>query len=93
MEGPRRMTVGRGSDNDIVLRDRSVSKVHGWIEADGFAHLCAGDANSTNHTHVNGTRLTTPVEVHPGCCIRFGSVETYLYRTQSLWQLLHSGGV
>jgi hypothetical protein len=88
-DGPRRTLVGRAPDNDIVLSHRSVSKLHGWLEINGERQLFLGDANSTNHTQVNGTRVTRPVEVHPGCRIRFGSVETFIYRPQSLWQLLH----
>ncbi len=48
-----RLTLGRASDNDIVLRDSSVSRHHARIEIKGGAfHLI--DLDSTNGITVNG---------------------------------------
>jgi hypothetical protein len=85
---PQRVTLGRGHENSVVLRHRTVSRLHGWFELDEDGELCVHDAGSTNHTFVNGTRVNGPVEIHPGCCLRFGSVDTFLYRPKSLWHLL-----
>ncbi|MEJ2580103.1 MAG: FHA domain-containing protein, partial [Acidobacteriota bacterium] len=47
------LTLGRASDNDIVLRDSSVSRHHARIEAKGGAfHLI--DLDSTNGIRVSG---------------------------------------
>jgi serine/threonine protein kinase len=50
------MTIGRGSDNDIVLKDRQSSRNHTKIEfRDGAYHVI--DLNSTNGTFLENTRL------------------------------------
>lgn len=50
------MTIGRGSDNDIVLKDRQASRNHTKIEfRDGAYHVI--DLDSTNGTYLENTRL------------------------------------
>lgn len=53
-------TIGRWTDNDIVLPDRRVSRTHARIERRGNEFVLI-DLNSTNGTFVNGKRL---VEEH-----------------------------
>ena len=50
-----RVRLGRGSDNDVVLSDVSVSRYHAEIlrEADGWT---VHDLKSTNGVEVNGCR-------------------------------------
>jgi predicted component of type VI protein secretion system len=55
LRGPA-VTIGRRDDQDIVLEDQSVSRVHARIEiAPGGATIT--DAGSTNGTRVNGVPL------------------------------------
>ena len=49
-------TVGRASDNDLVLRDPEVSRYHARLEPDGTGWR-AVDLGSTNGTWVNGSRI------------------------------------
>jgi hypothetical protein len=84
-----RVTVGRTSEQQVVINHRSVSKLHAYFDFDADRRIYLSDNNSTNHTSVNGTRILRPVEVHPGCELRFGSVDAALYRPQSLWDLFH----
>ena len=67
-----RILIGRASNNDVVLRDVSISKLHAWLEvSNGVFQL--HDAQSANGTWVNGVRLAdTPVIVCSGTLIRFG---------------------
>jgi FHA domain len=67
-----RILVGRASNNDIVLRHESISKVHAYFEkAEGGLHL--HDAKSANGTQIDGK----PVEPGgPGGEIKSGSVVT-----------------
>ena len=51
-----RVLIGRASNNDIVLRDTSVSKVHARALVEAGAWSIA-DARSTNGTWVDGERL------------------------------------
>lgn len=86
----RSVSVGRARNHDIVLRHRSVSKFHGSIELEDDGRLFVRDANSSNHTFVNGRQVTERAELHPGDTIQFGSVEAYLCTTESLWKTIHS---
>ncbi|HEX4962119.1 MAG TPA: adenylate/guanylate cyclase domain-containing protein [Thermoanaerobaculia bacterium] len=68
-----RVRLGRGSDNDVVLSDVSVSRYHAEIlrEGDGWA---VHDLKSTNGVEVNGA----PVEkalLRPGDQLGVGSFE------------------
>jgi hypothetical protein len=71
--------VGQTRNNDIVIRDVSVSKFHAFFEDDGKGGFLLQDARSTNGTFVNGERVPrqgqgAPVPVGSGDQIRFGDV-------------------
>jgi hypothetical protein len=85
----RSVSVGRARNHDIVLRHRSVSKFHGSFDFDDDGRLFVRDANSSNHTFVNGQQIREPAEVHPGDQVQFGSVETHLVRTEDFWRTLN----
>lgn len=77
-DGPVRVerfpfSVGRGSDNDLTIRDRRVSRHHALVEEiDG--RLVLTDLNSTNGTFLNGR----PVEreaLRDGAVVSFGGYE------------------
>lgn len=85
----RSVSVGRARNHDIVLRHRSVSKFHGSFDFDEQGHLFVRDANSSNHTFVNGQQVTERQEVRAGDQVQFGSVETHLCTTEEFWRALH----
>lgn len=62
--GDSPVTFGRGDDNDIVISDPAVSRVHAELrqEADGFV---IADRGSANGTRVNGVVVTTE-RLRPG---------------------------
>ncbi len=67
------LTLGRSSDNDVVLRDFSVSRHHARVDADGEA-LVIRDLESTNGVKVNETFVSSaPVAV--GDRLTIGSFE------------------
>jgi hypothetical protein len=82
----RSVSVGRARNHDIVLRHRSVSKFHGSFDFDEQGRLFVRDANSSNHTFVNGRQVSERAEVRPGDNVQFGSVETFLCSTDSFWR-------
>ncbi|HEX4498952.1 MAG TPA: adenylate/guanylate cyclase domain-containing protein [Thermoanaerobaculia bacterium] len=74
--GGGRLRLGRGSDNDVVLSDASVSRYHAEIlrEADGWS---VHDLKSTNGVDVN----RVPVEkapLRPGDLLTIGAFEIRL---------------
>jgi len=70
-------TIGRNEENEIFLVDPSVSRNHATlkIEASG---VTVNDLGSTNGTHVNGERITTPRQVASGDTIAFGNTQMRL---------------
>jgi transcriptional regulator with GAF, ATPase, and Fis domain len=68
-----RVRIGTGPANDLVLGDRSVSRLHAEIELgeDGFR---LRDLGSTNGTRVGGLRVVDAF-LEPGARLRFGATE------------------
>jgi hypothetical protein len=69
--------IGRGATCDIVIADQSLSRRHVKISpaSTGF---CIEDLGSTNGVFVNGRRVTSPIELHPGDIIGLGNQITLL---------------
>jgi pSer/pThr/pTyr-binding forkhead associated (FHA) protein len=66
--------VGRGSHNDIVIQDDSVSETHAKLQRrdDGWYVV---DAGSTNGTYVGGQRLSSERRLEGAPDVRFGGVK------------------
>jgi hypothetical protein len=77
----RRVTIGRTSNNDIVLDDISVSRFHAWLEPDARGHWVLADAQSRNGTTVDGLRVEpkAAVAVRDGTIVRVGHVALKFY--------------
>lgn len=69
LDAPR-LTVGRGPEADLVLRDEEMSQKHLSLEWRGDGFLVR-DLGSTNGTRVNGEPVTARELVH-GDRIEFG---------------------
>jgi hypothetical protein len=76
------VTVGRASNNDIVLGAPSVSKFHGYFTKVGLSWRYH-DAGSTNGSKVAGRPLPSRgmAEVGDGCEIAFGPEVRGLFKT------------
>lgn len=70
---PGRQTIGRRTDNDIVIDEPSVSASHAWI-MNQQGHYVIMNTLSTNGTFVNGQRVHESVLNH-GDQVRLGSAE------------------
>jgi pSer/pThr/pTyr-binding forkhead associated (FHA) protein len=86
-----RISLGRASNKDIVLRDASVSKFHAWFELFEDRDFGVADGGSTNLTRVNGSPLAPRQLVHltPGDRLQFGSVSAVLCEAEALWSAVH----
>jgi hypothetical protein len=77
-------TLGRSSENDIVVSDAFVSRRHCAILVHA-RHLCElHDIASKNGTLINGVRLAGPTPLRPGDQIRIsGQTFTFMSRAES----------
>lgn len=67
-------TLGRRDDNDYVVPDPQVSRVHARLEK-RVGSILLTDLGSSGGTEVNGEQLTGPHAVSHGDVIRFGGIE------------------
>ena len=91
-----KQTVGRRSDNDIVVIDLSVSASHAWI-INQQGHTMIMNTLSTNGTFVNGRRVHEAILRH-GDRVRLGQAEfVFLTRdaraSRLLWTRRIAAGV
>ena len=68
-----RITIGRGSTNDLTLPDQKVSKEHAEIRSDGGGYMLL-DRDSKNNTYVNGQQVgeTEPYVLQSGDIFQVG---------------------
>lgn len=71
------VSLGRGNENKIIIKDPYVSKNHlKIVEDEGNYYL--EDLNSANGTYLNGDKIMDVIELKNGDRIRIGQVE-FLY--------------
>ncbi len=83
------ITVGRTTNNDVVLNDVTVSRFHAYFKhgANGWI-VC--DAGSKNGTRLDGTKLDARKElpVTSGAALVFGEVPVTFYDAPELFEYL-----
>lgn len=65
LPGVERRTIGKSSDNNIILSHDDVSRRHAIIYKEANGNVVIEDLNSTNGTYVNGIKVTSQV-LHAG---------------------------
>jgi hypothetical protein len=73
-------TIGRSSDNDIQLRNDSISAHHAEIHRRREGDFYIVDLASSNGVYVNGSRVNQ-IEIHDGDLIELGDVRLHFYTT------------
>ena len=66
------ITIGRSSDNNVVVNDEKVSRHHLQIVEDDNGNHFVVDLQSTNGTFVNGQRITGEMPLQPHDVIMVG---------------------
>lgn len=73
---PLPFRIGRGPDNNLILRDNRASRAHAKISHDGTVFLIE-DLSSLHGTWVNGARIEAPTRLQPGDSVHFGFEDSY----------------
>ena len=87
---PDRITIGRTANNDVVVNEHSVSRLHAYVrQAEGWV---VADAGSKNGSWLNDAELEARREAPllPGAVLRLGDVDLTFYRSSDLFDL-HGG--
>jgi class 3 adenylate cyclase/pSer/pThr/pTyr-binding forkhead associated (FHA) protein len=85
----RTLVVGRSSACDVPIRDLTVSRHHGEVEA-AAAGLRVRDLGSTNGTFINGVRISEGV-ASPGTRVAFGKVIFQVMEERATGAMAESG--
>ncbi|MFU8802609.1 MAG: FHA domain-containing protein [Bradymonadaceae bacterium] len=85
------VTIGRGSDNDVVLDGPQISRYHARIiRGDGSDYL--EDLGSANGTFIDGERISRAL-LEPGQTISFGSYAIRLDLSRNIIQKSYRGDI
>lgn len=81
-ESKKRMSVGRTKENDLMIDDISISKVHAALVMNPQKMLLVADTGSTNGTFINGERIAygRSFPIGENDKVKFGNVEVFLRR-------------
>ncbi|HRJ49609.1 MAG: Flp pilus assembly complex ATPase component TadA [Phycisphaeraceae bacterium] len=79
------VSIGRGLENTICLRDDRASRAHCVIEPDGRGGYVVRDLNSRNGTKVNDRKISV-APLRPGDVLRIGSHEFLVEPDESIPQ-------
>lgn len=87
-----RVTVGRARNNDVVLADHSVSKVHVYFQGTSSDSYRVTDAGSHNGTLLNGKKLLEgeQLPVRSKDTLRLGRISLIFMNATDLYDLLVS---
>lgn len=69
------VTIGRGSANDLVLQDDSVSRYHAVVQQQAGGAVTVADRGSTNGVKVGEQRIAGEYTLSPGEVFRVGAFE------------------
>lgn len=96
----RRISVGRATNNDIIIRHESVSKLHAHFhfgtlkrpDLKGSDQLLLSDVGSSNGTFVNGYHLGegSPATVQTGDRVDFGDVSCEVNDAENIYRVLRT---
>ena len=77
-----RKSIGRTKENDLVIDDASISKIHAAFVLNSDGQLMVADTGSTNGTFINGERMAygRAFVIKDSDKLKFGTVEITLER-------------
>jgi pSer/pThr/pTyr-binding forkhead associated (FHA) protein len=86
----QRFRIGRGSDNDVVIADSTLSRHHAEIVYE-TGDYCLRDLDSMNGTFVNGRLVSGDCILGDGDIIAFGSAPKMIFVVEDQTQYWPDG--
>jgi hypothetical protein len=81
-------TLGRFTDNDIVVNERYISRRHCVILVHSTGNCEVHDTASMNGTFVNGARVVRPVKVNSGDALQLCDKLLYFFSEEDFRRLI-----
>lgn len=73
------ISIGRGSENDVVIRHAAISRQHGELLWQDGIHIYR-DLNSANGSYINYQIVTEPMPISPGSILGLGENVRLVYQ-------------
>ncbi|HEY1546786.1 MAG TPA: FHA domain-containing protein [Kofleriaceae bacterium] len=85
-----RITIGRTANNDVVINDPSVSRLHAYVMRGQHDAWSVTDAGSKNGSWLRGIALEPRKQsgLPPSAVLRFGEVDVTFYLARDLFAVL-----
>jgi pSer/pThr/pTyr-binding forkhead associated (FHA) protein len=89
-DGGPEVRLGRDAENDLVIDDATLSRVHLVLRRDPRGAWTAQDTGSRNGTRVDGAPATSPLPLRVRSVIEAGAVRLTFYDAATLYARLRS---
>ncbi len=87
-DGGAEVRLGRGAENDIVVDDATLSRLHLVLRRDASGAWTAQDSRSRNGTKVDGAPAKAPMPLGQGSVVEAGAVRLTFYDAAGLYARL-----
>lgn len=74
LENVEQLTIGREANNDIVIDDTAISRLHAMVRRITTGNYMLTDLGSANGTFLNGKKVSAPVLLSNGDQIQLGHI-------------------
>jgi len=80
----QRLSIGRTGENDVLIDDNSISKMHAALLLNKEGSLVLADTGSTNGTFIDGERIAygKAYPIAPGQIVKLGNVNIAIERSE-----------
>ncbi len=89
-DGGGEVRLGRDADNDLVIDDATLSRIHLVLRRGAKGDWTAQDAGSRNGTKVDGAPATMPLPLRQGSILEAGAVRLTFYDAAGLYARLRA---
>ncbi len=84
------ISIGRASNNDIIVQHTSISKLHAFVTIEGPGRFSISDKDSANGTKVNALPIKDKSTIRSGDRLKLGSIDFQILDAGRLFDALKS---